>query len=393
MTRLEDCYNIADLRLAARRRLPWGIFDYLDRGADDEIALKDNRRAFDRIRLNTKVMVPLDKPALGPTLFGKPSAMPYIISPTGMAGMCCHQGELVLAKAAAARGIPCGMATGSVTPMERMSAEAGGRLWFQLYMSKDRELNYGVARRAHNAGWEALMVTVDTGFSPGGTRENWRRTGFDHPFQFSPKTVFDLACHPGWLTRVILRYMTTTGFPRHENYPEGYQTSILPRAGDKKAKRADDPTWDDVARLRDVWPGKLIVKGILSAEDADQAVTHGADGIVVSNHGGRCLDSAIATIDALPKVAAEVGGKTTILLDSGIRRGADIVKALALGADAVMSGRCTLYGVAAGGQAGAEHALKLLENEYKLTMGYVGCRTPDEVGPHVIAYRPDPIDA
>ena len=392
MSRLEDCLNIADLRQAARRRLPWGIFDYIDRGADDEIALKDNRRAFDRIRLRTQVMVPLDKPSLGATLFGKPCAMPYIISPTGIAGLCCHQGELVLAKAAAARGIPVCMATGSVTPMERLAQEAGGRLWFQLYMSRERELNYSVARRAHKAGYEALVVTVDTGFSPGGTRENWQRTGFDNPFKLSRKSVVDLALHPGWLTRVILPYVLNTGFPRHENYPEGYRDSILPTPGKKKAARADDVTWDDVARLRDVWPGILIVKGILRVEDAVQAVAHGADGIVVSNHGGRCMDSAIATIDALPPIAAEVGGRTTVLLDSGVRRGADIVKALALGAKAVMSGRCTLYGVSAFGQAGAEHALKLIEKEYQLTMGYAGCRSPDEVGPDVIAYRPQPID-
>jgi (S)-mandelate dehydrogenase len=392
MTNLDRCLNIADLRAAARPRLPWGIFDYIDRGADDEIALKDNRRAFDRIRLRTRVMVPLDKVELGQTLFGKPMAMPYIISPTGIAGLCCHQGELMLAKAAAARGIPCTMATGSVTPMERLAEEAGGRLWFQLYMSRDRELNYGVARRAAKAGFEALVVTVDTGFSPGGTRENWKRTGFDQPFEFTHQTVLDLACHPGWLWRVIGRYMMTTGFPRHVNYPEGYQESVLPQPGRKKAPRALDPTWDDVSRLREVWPGILIVKGILRVEDAVSAIEHGADGIVVSNHGGRTMDSAIATIDALPEIAAAVGNRTTILLDSGVRRGADVVKALALGAKAVMAGRPTLYGVAAAGEAGAAHALKLIEAEYKLTMGYVGCRTPDEVGPEVIAYRPTPID-
>ena len=385
MVRLDKCLNIADLRQAARGRLPWGLFDYIDRGADDEFAMAGNRRAFDRIRLKNRVMVPLDKPALGTTLFGKSCAMPYIISPTGSAGLCHHEGELVLAKAAAARGVPLGMATGSVTPMERLSKEAGGRLWFQLYMSQDRELNYGVARRAHAAGWEALIVTVDTGFQPGGTRENWKRTGFDQPFAFTPRTVFDIACHPGWLNRVILRYMRTSGFPRHQNYPEGYQESILAGAGKRKAKRAENPTWDDIARLREVWPGALIVKGILRAEDAVAAVDHGADGVVVSNHGGRCMDSAISTIEALPAVAAAVGHRATVLLDSGVRRGADIVKALALGAKAVMSGRCTLYGVAAAGQAGAEHALALLENEYRLTMGYAGCLRPEDVTPDVIA--------
>jgi isopentenyl diphosphate isomerase/L-lactate dehydrogenase-like FMN-dependent dehydrogenase len=252
-------------------------------------------------------------------------------------------------------------------------------------MSRDRELNYAVARRAHAAGWEALIVTVDTGFNPGGTRENWKRTGFDQPFAFTPRTIFDIACHPRWLANVIGRYLTGTGFPRHVNYPDGYQDSILAGAERRKAPRAINPTWDDLSRLREVWPGTLIVKGVLRAEDAVAAVEHGADGIVVSNHGGRCMDSAQATIDALPDIAREVGHRTTILLDSGVRRGADIVKALALGAKAVMSGRCTLYGVASGGQAGAEHALALIENEYKLTMGYVGCTSPADVGPDTIA--------
>ena len=387
MVRLDKCLNIADLRDAARKKLPWGLFDYIDRGSEDELALKGNRRAFDAIRLKNRVMTPLDKADLGQTLFGKPMKMPYIVSPTGSAGISHYQGELVLAKAAASRGIPLAMATGSVTPMERVAAEAGGRLWFQLYMSKDRELNYGVARRAHNAGWEALIVTVDTGFQPGGTRENWQRTGFDQPFSLTPRTVFDLACHPGWLTSVILKYTMTTGFPRHQNYPEGYQEPIVPWGGGmkKKAKRADDPTWDDIARLREVWPGVLIVKGILRPDDAVAAVDHGADGVVVSNHGGRCMDSAVSTIEALPAIAAAVGDRATVLLDSGVRRGADIVKALALGAKAVMAGRPTLYGVAAAGQAGAERALELIENEYRLTMGYVGCRTPAEASPEIIA--------
>ena len=388
MGRLERCLNIADLREAARRRLPWGLFDYVDRGSDDELALHENRLAFDAIKLRTKVMVPLDRASLGTTLFGKLTNMPYIISPTGIAGLCCYQGELQLAKAAAARGIPLAMATGSVTPMEQLAEEAGGRLWFQLYMSGERELNYGVARRAHRAGFEALVVTVDSGFNPGGTRENWKRTGFDKPFELSPRTMLDLACHPGWLSRVILRYARTSGFPRHVNYPEGFQESVLAGKEKRKAKRVLDQTWDDIGRLRDSWPGILIVKGILRAEDAVQAVDHGADGIVVSNHGGRCMDTAVASINALPDVAAAVGHRTTVLLDGGVRRGADIVKALALGAKAVMSGRSTLYGVAAAGQMGAEHALKLIENEYRLTMGYVGCRTPDEVTADVIAHRP-----
>jgi isopentenyl diphosphate isomerase/L-lactate dehydrogenase-like FMN-dependent dehydrogenase len=269
--------------------------------------------------------------------------------------------------------------------MEKVAREAGGRLWFQLYMWHKRELSYELVKRAQDAGYEALVLTVD--FALGANREHNQRNGFSMPFRPSPRNMADLMMHPGWLQRVLFRYMATTGMPRHQNYPKEYQIRITGDASSKKDLRAHSMNWDDVDRLRQMWPGTLILKGILRPDDAVRAVERGADGIVVSNHGGRNMDSAIASIDVLPEIVAAVGDRTTVMLDSGIRRGSDIVKALALGAKAVLIGRATLYGIMVGGQAGAERALAILENELRRTMAYVGCRSIAEIGPDVLAPR------
>lgn len=383
MSDLDRCYNIADLRDLARRRLPKGVFEYLDRGSEDELALDHNRRAYDRLKFKTRVLVDLGDLNTKVDLLGSSSAMPVAIAPTGIAGLCSYEGELALAKAAARAGVPFTLATGSITSMEKVAAEAGGRLWFQLYMWKEEDLSYQLVQRAKDAGYEALVVTVD--FALGNNREYNQRNGFSIPFRISPRSVIDMCRHPRWLLTVLGRYITTTGMPRHENYPARYQHRITSGTGQAKPLRHSSMTWQDIARLREFWPGKLIVKGILRAEDAILAVENGADAIVVSNHGGRNLDSSMASIDALPDVVSAVGDRATVILDSGIRRGSDIAKALALGADSVMVGRSTLYGISAGGQAGAEQALAILRSELRKTMGYVGARTPSDLCPELFA--------
>ncbi len=377
MARLDRCYNIADMREIARRRLPKGVFEYIDRGAEDETALVDNREAFRRLRLRTRFMVDLTERDMGIDLLGARADMPMAISPTGISGLAWYQGEVALAKAAAAKGIPFTLATGSITAMETVADEAGGRLWYQLYMWKEQDMSYQMIARARDAGFEALVVTIDGAL--GNNREYNRRNGFTVPFTLSARILIDMALHPEWLVGVIFRYIVTTGMPRHENYPEEYQHRITSGKGEKRPTRHHAMTWEDIDRLRDFWPGKLIVKGILREEDAVAAVDHGADAIVVSNHGGRAMDSAAATIDVLPEVVAAVGHRTTVILDSGIRRGSDMVKALALGADAVMTGRATLYGISTAGQAGAEKALSILMTEFEKTMAYVGCRNVEEI--------------
>ena len=367
----DRCYNIADLREKARHRLPKGIFDYLDLGSEDQVALRNNRRAFEDLRMRNHVMVDVSDVRADAEIFGKPATMPLAIAPTGIAGLCWYQGELELAKAAATAGVPFTLATGSNTSMEKIADEAGGRLWFQLYMWREKELSYELVKRAARAGFEALIWTVDIGH--GANREHNARNGFGVPYKLNARSVVDVARHPRWLVNVLGRYIAAGGMPRHENYPAKYQGSIAGQSSSTKALRADKVSLDDIDRLRDIWPGTLMVKGILRADDALNAIAHGADAIVVSNHGGRNMDSAEASLVVLPEIVAAVAGKVPVILDSGIRRGSDIVKALGLGADFVLTGRPTLYGTAVGGQKGAERALKLLKDEFIRTMAYVGC--------------------
>ena len=375
MSRLDRCFNIADLREAASKRLPNGIFEYIDRGTEDGVALSENRAGFERLKLVPRFMVDLTERDMGTTLFGRRSELPFGIAPTAVAGLLWHQGELALARAAADAGIPFTLATGSLTSMETI-ATAGGRRWFQLYMWDEPELSYELVRRARALEFETLVVTIDSAL--GRLREHNERNGFTFPFKPNRRALVDMTLHPRWLTTVLFRTMANSGMPKNANYPPHYQPMVTLR-GAPKPKSNKAMTWDDVARLREMWPGNFVVKSVLNPTDARLAVDHGADGIVVSNHGGRGMDSSIATIDALPAIAAEVGSETTVMLDSGIRRGSDIVKALALGADFVLLGRATLYGIATAGQEGAAKAISILATEFEKTMGTLGRRTVAEI--------------
>jgi (S)-mandelate dehydrogenase len=380
--RLDHCYNIADLREVAQRRLPKGVFQYVDKGTEDQIALDNNRRTLDQTKLLHRVLTDVSDVRLDTELFGRPASMPLIIAPTGVAGMCWYQGELQLARAAAKAGVPFTLATGSNTSMEKVAEQAGGNLWFQLYMWREKELSYELVRRAARAGFETLIWTVDIPHKP--NREHDQRNGFSMPYKLNARSVIDALRHPEWLATVLGRYMTSTGLPTHINFPEQYQHKFTGNATNAKALQADKLGWEDLDRLREIWPGKLIIKGIMRVDDAQQAAARGVDGIIVSNHGGRTMDSAPSTLDVLPGIAAAVGDKTTVLVDSGIRRGSDIVKCLALGAKAVLTGRATLYGVGAGGEAGASKALDILKAEMRRTMAYVGCPRVDQLSDDVI---------
>lgn len=381
MRALDRCFSIEDLRRLAERRLPRGIYDYLDLGTEDHIALRENLRAFERLRLKTKFLVDLTEHDWSVDLFGKRIPFPLAVAPTGIGGLCWHDGDMCAARAAAELGIPFTLATPATTSLERVS-EAGGRLWYQLYMWEEMDLSYEMVARARDAGYEALVVTIDSAL--GRLREHNERNGFAFPFRPNARALWDILQHPRWMANVLLRSMIHSGLPVNANYPKRYQRIIERRAA-PKPKTDAGMTWSDISRLRESWPGILIVKSVLSAHDARQAVDHGADGIVVSNHGGRSMDSAISTIEVLPDIVAEVGNETTIILDSGIRRGSDIVKALTLGADLAYVGRAPLYGLAAGGEQGARQALTILATEFEKTMGYLGCRRVDELSPDIIA--------
>lgn len=385
MTALARCYNIADLREAAKRRLPKGVFEFVDRGSEDEVGLRNNRMGFERIKLRPRSLVDVSGRSTQTTLFGKPMGMPLAIAPTGAAGLVWYEGELELAKAAAAAKVPFTLATGAMTSLEKIAKEAGGRLWMQLYLWNDRKLSYQLVERAERAGFEALILTVDTIVSP--NREYNARNGFNLPFHPTPRAIIDMVSHPRWLTGVLTRYLTTTGMPRYENLPEKFRSKITADPSQKEITRQDTMTWDDVRKLRALWPRVLMVKGIMRADEAVRAVEYGADAVIVSNHGGRNLDSAMASIDALPEIVEAVGDRATVILDSGVRRGSDIAKALALGAKAVLVGRATLYGTAVAGEAGALHALTMLRGELDKVMAYTACNTVDELGPDIL-YRP-----
>ncbi len=382
ISNINDAQNIFDLREMAKARLPRWLFEFVDRGTEEEVALRHNREAFERIRLVPRTLVDVSKRSQDITLFGKPQKMPIAIAPTGAAGMMWYQGELELARAAKASGIPFTLATGSITSMEKVAAEAGGTLWMQLYMWADRSLSLELVRRAAANGFEALLVTVDGVVA--GNREYNRRNGYSVPFRYNAKNSIDVLTHPGWLVNVLMRYLMNGGMPKRENYPEKLRDKITTGYGGTKETRTDSLNWDDLKALRDAWPGKLLVKGVLHPDDAVRCVEHGADGVIVSNHGGRNCDAAVSPIEMLPDIVKAVGERTTVIVDSGFRRGTDVVKALAMGAKTVLVGRPTLYGTAAAGEAGAARAIAIYRDEISRTMAQICCNNVSEINAGVL---------
>lgn len=382
-------HNIADLRTIALARVPRGLFDFVDRGTEDEVALRNNRAVFERIKLRPRTLVDVSRRTQETSVFGETQKMPLVIAPTGTAGLMWYEGEIALARAARDAGIPFTLATGSMTAMERVAEEAGGRLWFQLYMWPDKSMSHKLVERARAAGYEALVVTVDGPVSP--NREYNLKSGFTIPFTFTRRNVLDVLSHPRWLAGVLGRYMLTTGMPRYQNYPAEMKQKITAKPMGRSQMKNDSLDWDDLKVLRRMWPGKLLVKGILHPGDAVLAAEAGADGVIVSNHGGRNLDSAMAPIEVVPEVAEAVGNRIEVLVDSGFRRGSDVVKALALGAKAVLVGRATLYGVAAGGYDGAARALTLLREEIDRTLALTGCTSPAELSMACLHFADGPL--
>lgn len=381
-------YNIADLRELAKQRLPRGMFEFVDRGTEDDIAVANNRAAFERMQFNPRTLVDVSARNQEITLFGKKQSLPIIVAPTGTAGLLWYNGEIGLARAAAAAGIPCGVSTNAMTAMETIKEQAGGRLWFQLYMWSDRSQSHKMVERARAAGYEALIVTVDGAVHP--NREFNQRNGFGIPLKLNARLVGDMLRHPGWISSVLLRYAMTTGIPSFENYPPEIRDKLTSPTFKRSALKNEALTWDDLRTLRKLWPGPLMVKGILHPQDAVNAADCGADGVIVSNHGGRMLDSSPAPLEMLPHVLDAAGKRLTVLVDSGFRRGADVVKALALGAKAVLIGRATLYGTAVGGEAGAARAITILREEIDRVMALIGARSVAELSRDYLRFQATP---
>lgn len=376
-----DCYNIADLREKARRRLPLGIWEYVERGVEDECGLARNRAGFDTITFRPRVLRNVEQVDASTSILGTPSAFPLAVAPTGAAGLLWYQGDLALARAAARAGVPFTICSASTMDIEEI-ARAGGDLWFQLYMWADRALSHDVIDRAAGLGCSALLVTLDLPVPP--NREYLHRNGFGTPFRLNARNTLDVLAHPRWLLGTMARYAVNGGIPSQANLPDRLRNKVTQSAHPGAHFKQDNLDWDEVARLRERWPGKFVLKGILRADDAERAAAMGADAIVVSNHGGRGLDCAVASIDALPTIVEAVGRRVEIVLDSGVRRGSDVVKAVAMGASGVLAGRAALYGLAAAGEDGVVRALELLKAETSRTMAMLGARNVSEIGPDLL---------
>lgn len=373
---LNSAHTIADLHELARRRLPRAIYEFVERGTEDDLLIGQNRAAIERIKFAPRVLRDVSVRNQSIELFGRRQPSPLVIAPTGIADLLCHRGETAIARAAAHAGIPFTLVTSSTTSIEEISPIATpAGFWMQLYLWERRDLSWQLIERAGAAGAEVLVLTVDTPILP--LREFNKRNGMSNPIRPNPTLALDFALHPRWTLAVLGRYLLSGGLPQFANYPREIGTKITGVVS-RQANSAS-VTWADVAELRRRWPGKLVLKGVLTREDALLAREHGVDGLAVSNHGGRNFDSSPAAIDVLPEVVDAVGTDLTVLFDGGVRRGADVAKALAIGAKAVLLGRATLFGAAAGGEAGATRALDILRNEIDVAMAMLGVTSLDQL--------------
>jgi (S)-mandelate dehydrogenase len=390
MADFSTIHNVDDLASRARAYLPRPIYEWIEGGAEGEISLLNNRTAFDRVRFRPKTLVDVAERDVSTELFGKPMAAPFGISPMGNLSLFHPKAEVSIARAAVAAGIPFTLSTASAVSIEDVARAApGGRLWFQLYVFKDQALNRSLVNRAAAAGYEALMVTTDTHMFP--KRERDRRNGIGLNLKKTPRNIASVLARPRWLWEVVMR----NPMPRLENLAlemegkgpvtyEGLANYFL-------SQRYAGFDAEALKRLRDQWKGPLLVKGILHPDEAIQAADIGADAIVLSNHGGRNLEASVAPFEVLPEIVDALGGRIPVLLDSGFRRGTDVVKALAIGAKAVMLGRPAAYAVAGGGQDRVAHMIGMIKDETDRTMGFVGCNRISELNRDLLYFdRPRP---
>lgn len=377
---LPNAFNVDDLRRLAKRRLPKIAFDFIEGGVEDEDGLDRNTAAFRAIRLRPRFFADATTRDQSVSLFGRTYSGPVGIAPTGLASLFRRGADMMLAEAARDANVPfimSGAATGSIEDLARVAPQHG---WYQLYVARDRKISEDMVRRVADAGLSTLALTIDVPVSS--KRERNLRNGFVRPLRLSFRTKLEATLHPAWM----LEYLTH-GLPTQPNWvryaPAG---ATVDEVLDFQTAQMPTPVlWSDVEMCRRLFPGKFVIKGIMDAAEAERAVNVGADGVIVSNHGGRQLDRAPAAIEALPSVVAAVGGKTTVMFDSGIRRGSDVVTALCLGAKYVFQGRPTLYGVTAGGREGAARALEIFRDEIDRVMVHIGATELKALGPDFIS--------
>ncbi len=379
--RLNKVASVEDLRRIARRRLPRGIFDYIDGGAEDERTLARNSEAFARIEFRPRVLREVGDVDPSTTLLGRPLPYPLVLAPTGYTRVADPQGELAVARAADRAGLPYSLSTMATRSIEEVAAVSNGRKWFQVYTFRDRGLVKDMISRAAEAGYEAIMPTVDLAVL--GQRDRDVRRGFTMPPKLGLGTLVDGAIHPGW----------TWAFARSEpiKFANVVQHGVVtggtaPASMAAYASLKFDPnlSWRDIEWMRSIWDGPMIIKGIQCVDDAVLAAEHGVDAIALSNHGGRQLDSAPTPIDLVAPVVDAVGDRIEVICDGGVRRGSDIVKAVALGARACMAGRAYLYGLGAAGELGVDHVLGMFKADVHRTMALIGARTIADLTPEMV---------
>ena len=370
---------IEDLRTLARRKVPRAFFDYVDSGSYNEETFRANRADFARIKLRQRVLVDVSQRSLATTIIGQKVAAPFALAPIGLCGMQHGDGEILSAQAANEAGIPFTLSTMSICSIEDVAEATRKPFWFQLYVIRDRGFSKDILERALEAKCSALVLTVDLQVL--GQRHRDIRNGMTVPPQIRLKNIIDIASKPEWAWSILNGRRKTFGNLAGHVKGMDNVNSLATWIQDQF-----DPalSWKDVEWIKKIWPGKLILKGILDVEDARMAVKLGADAIVVSNHGGRQLDGAPSSISALPAIADAVGDKTEVLFDGGIRTGADMLRALALGARACLIGRAYVYGLGAGGQAGVARAIEILKNELSVAMALTGMNSVSQIGRHVL---------
>jgi (S)-mandelate dehydrogenase len=359
--------NIADMREAARRRLPKVVFDYIDGAAEDEVGKARNASGFRDITVTPRYLVDVAERAQATEIFGQTYASPFGLGPTGMANIAWPDADIALAEAAAAANLPFTLSTAASSGIEDIAPKVPDHFWFQVYAQRDRNVTGDLFQRAADAGAKVLMVTVDTPIPA--KRERDIRNGFILPLKLSLRHIADAARRPGWSWQFI-----RNGAPRFETIAPYADPSASAQslAAFIASQVSPSLTWDDVGWMRDAWEGPLVLKGLTSVADCELAKARGVDGVLLSNHGGRNFDPGPAPIAVLPAVRKAVGADMVVMLDSGIRRGSDIGKAIALGADFCLVGRATLYGVAAAGRAGVDRSLAILQDELDRFLGQSG---------------------
>jgi len=358
---------VADLRDLARKRVPRAFFDYDDRGSYEEVTLRDNRAVFDRIHLRQRVMIDVDRRDLTTEVIGQPLSVPLAIAPTGLTGLTHGSGEILAARAAAAAGIPFCLSTMSICSVEQVAAAVKDPFWFQIYVMRDRGFTRSLITRAREAGCSALMVTADLQIQ--GQRHREIKNGMTVPPKLTMRNLVDILGKPRWVSGVLSAPSRSFGNLAGQIDGADGLTTLAQWIGNQFDPRL---TWDDIGWIRDLWPGKLILKGIMEPDDARSAVKAGVDAIVVSNHGGRQLDGAVASAYALPRVVDAVGNDIEVLFDGGIQTGQALLKALALGARAGLIGKAFLYGLGAMGQEGVTRVIEILRRELDVSMALTG---------------------